>query len=181
MQGWKKPREQWDEDSRMANIRRRKDILASRFSFEAYPAFELIIAGVPEREEDNTQAWLSRWSEAGNHVEWLEASPAFEDVKKQLRMIAMVTSPIWAELGKICMGSSKVDTPPFLPRSVWTWQELGAEELIRLHLMDQQTLDAYVEMHAPPLDDGEREIIAASQALFSPSELAQLEKELKDL
>ena len=177
---WEEQRRKWDEEGRAASIRRRNEILSERSRLEAYPAFELVLAGVPDCAEDKKKAWEARWTEAGNRVDWLEAAPAFLDKRRKLRMIAMVTSPIWAELGRIGRGSAEFDTPPFLPGSVWHWQDITEEELLQLGLMDQQTLDSYVEMHAPPYDEGETAIAEALKFL-SPAELAQLERELNDL
>lgn len=173
-------RRELDEECRAGCVRMRNELLSDRFQLAEYPAFELIIAGLPQSKEDKKKAWLSRWNEAGTRVDWLEASPAFVDGHKKLRMIAMVTSPIWAELGKMGMGSAEVDAPPFLPGSVWLWEQIEAETLLGLKLMDQQTLDAYVEMHTEPhqFTAGEREIAAALQSL-SPKELAELERELE--
>ncbi len=171
-----------DEECRAACKRRRAELLSDRFRLAEFPAFELIIAGLPQSKDDKKKAWVSRWTEAGNRVDWLEASPAFADGRKKLRMIAMVTSPIWAELGKMGMGSAEVDAPPFLPGSVWSWDQIEAETLLRLKLMDQQTIDAYVEMHTEPhqFTEGEREIASALESL-SPTELAELERELEEL
>lgn len=180
-QAWlEKHRRELDETCRAGCVRMRNELLSDRWRLAEYPAFELIIAGIPQSKEDKKKAWLSRWTEAGNRVDWLEASPAFVDGRKKLRMIAMATSPIWAELGKMGMGSAKIDAPPFLPGSVWTWEQIEAETLLRLKLMDQQTLDAYVEMHTEPhqFTEGEREIMAALESL-SPEELAELERELE--
>lgn len=175
-------RRELDEECRAGCVRRRNELLSDRFQLAEYPAFELIIAGLPQSKEDKKKAWLSRWNEAGNRVDWLEASPAFVDGHKKHRMIAMVTSPIWAELGKMGMGSAEVDAPPFLPGSVWLWDEMEAETLLGLKLMDQQTLDAYVEMHTEPhqFTEGEREIAAALGSI-SRAELAQLERELEGI
>lgn len=173
-------RKQWDCESRIACQARRDEVLSDPQAFEFSPAWDLQCCGLPTDPEDTEEAWCRRWALAGERVAWAEAAGAFRDDKGGLHMIAMVTSPIWKELGKMGWGRADFDTPPFSPGSVWSWQSAGRDKLLGFELMDEKTLDAYLEarlakMSATRWDKG---IVEALKKL-TPEEQDQLQKELE--
>lgn len=91
-----------------------------------WPAWELVRF---EGRAQPRQDWAARWRAAGESVAW--------DGALQRRMIALKSSPIWAELGNGAGGFR--DTlgnpyPPFAYSSGLDWMEVSAEECARLGL-----------------------------------------------
>lgn len=91
-----------------------------------WPAWELVRF---EGRAQPRQDWAARWRAAGAACNWQGAL--------QRRMIALKSSPIWAELGNGAGGFR--DTlgnpyPPFAYSSGLDWMEVSAEECARLGL-----------------------------------------------
>ncbi|MBQ7251470.1 MAG: hypothetical protein IJS32_02585 [Kiritimatiellae bacterium] len=175
-------RKEWDRETRAAEKRNRDEVFSDAMTFRMNPAWDLQCCGLPTDPEDMEDAWCRRWSLAGERVGWAEAAGAFRDDEGQLHLIAMVTSPIWKELGRMGWGRDDFDTPPFVSGSVWHCSAVETDALLGFGLMDRETLDSYLEERTAdkPLSEGDRGIMDVVAGL-SQGERDQLRQELEGI
>ncbi len=155
----------------------------SEYALRHWPAWELVRNFQREtprgfrrvREQlvaDPQNAWLRRWSEAGEEVLWEGA------IREP--MIARKDSPLWQALGDGAGGHA--DTllnpfPPFAFRSGMGWRPVTREECRALRLLPDDETPAPM---AGSLSPGEKSIVAACAGL-SPELQAELKRELAEL
>lgn len=127
-----------------------------------YPAWELKRFGSRQAPR---QDWAERWKAAGDACEW---KGALAD-----RMIALVGSPIWEQLGKGAGGFR--DTlgnpyPPFAFSSGMAWQEVKREKCVELGLIGEKETVKATDVSLEP--DGDTVAETAARLDISVEELS---------
>lgn len=87
------------------------------------PAFELVRNGAVE----NPRNWWARWTECAELVNYRGVAPLSTG-----RMVALVNSPIWSELGHHYDDSLDTDVPPFAFGSKMGWKSIKRKECVEL-------------------------------------------------
>lgn len=119
-----------------------------------HPAFELKRYVSSKFDRD----WNARWNAAGKEIKWKGVS------KKDGRMIALKTSPIWQALGRGVGGfndSWGLPYPPFAIGSGMDWMQIEREECISLGLITEEYPDR-------PLSEAEKDIVEAVEKYGMP-------------
>ena len=83
------------------------------------PAFELVQNRFGPDDEQKLYGMRCKWVDAGNAVGWNGAAPRYD------RMVALVGSPIWQELGKMGLGE---DYPPYEEDCYFGWRTVTKKE-----------------------------------------------------
>jgi hypothetical protein len=124
------------QTSQMAEAARRKADL-SKVPLNLYPAYRF--QRVESRDKPRGEAyWQGRWSEAGQAVAWEGAS--------EQPMVALKTSPIWAELSRF--GNPH---PPFDYNSGMGTVDVDRETAVKLDLLQD---DDVLEADPEDINDG---------------------------
>ncbi len=118
----------------------------SLYDFPAWELTRFVGKRVPRPD------WAKRWAAAGDACGW-------DGALRGKRMIALKSSPIWAELGNGAGGFRDAlgnPYPPFAFSSGMAWNNVGRDECIRLGLIGEgEEVDA---AEAPSLDPDDAEL-----------------------
>ena len=117
-----------DTNKRLAHSESQKITASSPAQKLFRPAFELVRGG----QSKNPRNWWARWTECAEKVNYEGVAPINSG-----RMIALVDSPIWSELGHHypdCLGT---DMPPFAFGSQMIWRTVPRKTCIEIGLLEK--------------------------------------------